>query len=224
MSQQSQQRKTRVLINEKTFDQVERLYKIKSKKELLDITNLSISALNNLIKKIESHEGEELSFSNIYKKSGRNTKDKSELYTEIRSIMGNDNSLNLKGCQKKLTRRVSLPQLLRDFKASRLTRKRIKKKASVLLTQSNMEQRLLFSSNISGKLSKEYLFLDESGFNLHTSNNYGYFPVAEDAALYQPASRDRNVSMCGIISNSGVEHYKLIDGGYNREIFATFLS
>ena len=29
--------------------------------------------------------------------------------------------------------------------------------------------------------------------------------------------------MCGIISNSGVEHYKLIDGGYNREIFATFL-
>ena len=139
MSQQSQQRKTRVLINEKTFDQVKRLYKIKSKKELLEITNLSISALNNLIRKIESHEGEELSFSNIYKKSGRNKKDKSELYTEIRSIMGNDNSLTLKGCQEKLTHRVSLPQLSRDFKASELTRKRIKKKASVLLTQSNME-------------------------------------------------------------------------------------
>ena len=88
MSQQSQQRKTRVLINEETFDQVKRLYKIKSKKELLEITNLSISALNNLIRKIESHDGEELSFSNIYKNSGRNKKDKSELYTEIRSIMG----------------------------------------------------------------------------------------------------------------------------------------
>ena len=47
MSQQSQQRKTRVLIlNEETFDQVKRLYKIKSKKELLEITNLSISALH----------------------------------------------------------------------------------------------------------------------------------------------------------------------------------
>ena len=66
--------------------------------------------------------------------------------------------------------------------------------------------------------------MDESGFNLHTSNNYGYSPVAEDAVLYQPASRGKNVSMCGIISNSGVEHYKLIDGGYIRETFATFLS
>ena len=66
--------------------------------------------------------------------------------------------------------------------------------------------------------------MDESVFNLHTLNNYGYFPVAEDAVLYQPASRGRNVSMCGIIANSGVEHYKLIDRGYNREIFATFLS
>ena len=43
--------------------------------------------------KIENHEGEELSFSNIYKKSGRNKKDKSKLNTEIRSIMGNDNPL-----------------------------------------------------------------------------------------------------------------------------------
>ena len=87
-----------------------------------------------------------------------------------------------------------------------------------------MERRQLFSSNILGKLSKRILFLDESGFNLHTSNNYGYSPVAENAVLYQPASRGRNVSMRGIISNSGVEHYKLIDGGNNREIFATFLS
>ena len=85
--------------------------------------------------------------------------------------------------------------------------------------QSNMEQKLLFSSNILGKLSKRILFLDESGFNLHTSNDYGYSPVAENAVLYQPASGGRNVSMCCIISNSGVKHYKLIDGGYNCEIF-----
>ena len=121
MSQQSQQRKTRVLINEETFNQVKRLFKTKSKKELLEITSLSISALNSLIRKIESHEGEELSFSNIYKKSGRNKKDKSELYAEIGSIMGNDKSLTLKGCQEKLTHGVSLPQLSRDFKASGLT-------------------------------------------------------------------------------------------------------
>ena len=107
--------------------------------------------------------------------------------------MGNDNFLTLKGCQEKLTHGVFLPQLSRDFKASELTRKRIKKKASVLLTQSNMERRLLFSFDILGKLSQRILFLDESVFNLHISNDYGYFPVAEDAVLYQPASRGRNV-------------------------------
>ena len=73
------------------------------------------STLKNLIRKIESHEVEKLSISNIYKKSGRNKKDKSELYTEIRSIMGNNNALTLKGCQEKLTHRVSLSQLSRDF-------------------------------------------------------------------------------------------------------------
>ena len=31
-------------------------------------------------------------------------------------------------------------------------------------------------------------------------------------------------SMCDVISNSGLENYQLIDGGYNRKIFATFLS
>ncbi|KAF7692163.1 hypothetical protein CDIK_2494 [Cucumispora dikerogammari] len=47
--------------------------------------------------------------------------------------------------------------------------------------------------------------------------------VNEDAFLYQPASKGQNISLCGIISNNGWEHGKLIDGSYNRECFMGFL-
>ena len=74
-----------------------------------------------------------------------------------------------------------------------------------------------------GKISKIVVFLDESGFNLHTSTNYGYSPVSPDAVLNQPASRGRNISLCNMISIRGVKHFKLIDGGFNRKSFGDFL-
>ncbi|KAF7685451.1 hypothetical protein CDIK_3800 [Cucumispora dikerogammari] len=72
-------------------------------------------------------------------------------------------------------------------------------------------------------MTRKILFLDESGFNLHTSINYGYFMVSKDAILYQPASKSQNISLCSIISSNGVENYKLIDGAYNRDEFMRFL-
>ena len=67
------------------------------------------------------------------------------------------------------------------------------------------------------------LFLDEAGFNLHTSTNYGYFPVNKDAVLYQPASRGRNLSLCAIISKNGIKNYQIKEGAFNKEFFVSFL-
>ncbi len=74
------------------------------------------------------------------------------------------------------------------------------------------------------KISRRILFLDESGFNLHTSTNYGYSGVNEDAFMFQPASKGQNISLCAIIANNGVQHFKLIDGSYNRKNFVSFLN
>ena len=43
---EEQQRKERVSVNIKIFDQAKRLYSTKTKQELLEITNLSLSACN----------------------------------------------------------------------------------------------------------------------------------------------------------------------------------
>ncbi|KAG0442363.1 hypothetical protein DMUE_0326 [Dictyocoela muelleri] len=75
-----------------------------------------------------------------------------------------------------------------------------------------------------GFQSRRILFLDESSFNLHTSTKYGYSYVNEDATIYQPCSCGKNLSLCLIISQNAIKHFKLIDGAYNCEMFYVFLN
>ncbi|KAF7685286.1 hypothetical protein CDIK_3965, partial [Cucumispora dikerogammari] len=144
------------------------------------------------------------------------------IHVELRSIMGEDNSLTLAGCKAKISSNFSIPQLSRHFKAVGLTRKRLKKRPKLVLTDTNLTQRQTFCATVLGKMTRKILFIDESGFNFHTSINYGYSMVSEDAILYQPASKGQNISLCGIISSNGVENNKLIYGAYNRDEFMRF--
>ena len=63
------------------------------------------------------------------------------------------------------------------------------------------------------------MFLDETGFNIHTSTNYGYSPKNKEALLFQPASKQS----CAIIAKTGVLNFKLVEGAYNGEKFGEFL-
>ena len=217
------QRKKRIIINNEMFNQIKRLYKVKSKSELIEITSLSKNALNACIRKIENCDNENVTFEDLYKKAGRKKKDKESLHIEIRSIMGNDNSLTIVGCKDKITQNLSVSQICREIKSAGLTRKRLKKKSKVRLANVNIELKQTFCASILGMTTCPILFLDESGFNLHTSINYGYSPIDQDAVLYQPSSKGRNISLCAIISSSGMEHFSLIDGAYNRNVFMTYL-
>ncbi len=122
----SSNRKTRVVTNSEIFEQVKRLYKTKSKRELLEITSLSKSALNKLIRKLETYEiSDEPSFENLFNTPGRKKKDKNALHSEIRSLFGNDNSLTQRGCNYKLATSISSSTFSREVKAAGLSRKRI---------------------------------------------------------------------------------------------------
>ena len=184
---------------------------------------MSLSALNKLIRKLENLSQGEPTFEALFKKAGRKMKNKDSLHTKIRDIMGNDNSLTLRDCKEKLENEISIAQFSKEIKKAGLSRKRIKKRSNVVLNHRNIDQRQAFCSAMSEKISKRVVFLDESGYNLHTSTNYGYLPVSQDAVLYQQASRGRNISLCSIISTRSVEHFKLIDGGFNRDSFEDFL-
>ena len=65
---EERQRKERVSVNLEIFDQVKRLY---TTTRVLEITNLSLSALDKLIRKIENFSEREPTFRALFKKAGR---------------------------------------------------------------------------------------------------------------------------------------------------------
>ena len=70
---------------------------------------------------------------------------------------------------------------------------------------------------------EEIFFLDESGFNLHISSEYGYSQVSIDAVKYQVASKGRNLSLMMIIGLNGIVHWEILRGAYNRTLMVSFI-
>ncbi|KAF0989675.1 hypothetical protein HZS_7600 [Henneguya salminicola] len=66
-----------------------------------------------------------------------------------------------------------------------ITRKRLKKKASITLSQDHQQTRLRYALLFLSKRDRTFLFLYESGFNLNTSINYGYSDKNVDAVSYK---------------------------------------
>lgn len=215
-------RKPRTLMTIERFELIKRFYKSRPKRELVELTGLCLRSIEKAIDKIDNCEGE-CQYQNLYAKPGRKKVNKSSLHVEIKSIMANDNTLTQKGCIEKLSNPISKSAISREIKLAGLSRKRLKKRSNSILSNQNAIQRQHFCRIILTKLNRRILFLDESGFNLHTSSNYGYSPINEDAYIYQPSSKGKNISLCAIISVNGIENHKLIDGSYNKEEFCRFL-
>lgn len=220
---QQQPRRHRVAMNETTFNMIKKWNTTKSIHELVELTGLTRNVIYVAIRKIVAHNANNPSYESVYGKSGRKRLIKTELHCEIRNIVGNDNSLTQKGVLSQLNDSISLSQLCREFKAAGLSRKRLKRRSDVVLDESNISARLAFAARITGLRSKQLVFLDESGFNLHTSINYGYSAINHDAMIYQPRSRGRNISLCALIGISGVLNKKLIEGPYDGNMFKLFL-
>ncbi len=217
-------RKQRTVLSKEKFEQILRFCETKSLKELAELTNLSYSTIVKAIQKLSKlPEDADPVYEALFQKPGRKLKDKSELHSEIKDIFDRDNSLTQVGLREKLSVNLSLSQINREVKNCELKRKRLKTRPKAELTDSNKQSRLEFCDAISRCTNKNLLFLDESGFNLHTFINYGYSLPGVSPILHQPNSRGINNSLCAIISRNGIEHHKIINGAYNAEIFITFL-
>jgi len=66
-------------------------------------------------------------------------------------------------------------------------------------------------------------FLDESGFNLHTSANFGYSPINTDAYRTVPKNRGKNISLLLMISFSAIVKSELVLGSFNSSLYLSFL-
>ena len=111
------------------------------------------------------------------KKRGRIKIDKSELVTDIRLEVGRDNSLtqvSLKIIFEEKGVVYVTVNCYRAVAASALTRKRTKKRPNVVSSDEHRTKVSRFASEMEALFDHRILFLDESGFNLRTSNKYGY--------------------------------------------------
>ncbi|KAG0441079.1 hypothetical protein DMUE_1310 [Dictyocoela muelleri] len=80
-----------------------------------------------------------------------------------------------------------------------------------------------FSAELLNVRHLQFLYFDESGFNLHISNNYGYLMPNTDAVLSVVPSRGRNISLCAILSTSGLIDFTLVDVSFTSALFCDFI-
>ena len=68
------------------------------------------------------------------------------------------------------------------------------------------------------------VYLDKTGFNIHTSTNYGHSHKNTEAVAMFPANRGVNINLMADIDINGVISYGLKDGAYNGIAFINFIS
>ncbi|KAF7686094.1 hypothetical protein CDIK_3157 [Cucumispora dikerogammari] len=95
---------------------------------------------------------------------------------------------------------------------SGLRPKRIHHSAKNTLTDSHKLAVRDYCVKLASLRGKSFLFLNECGFNLYTSTNYGYAMCNEDPILFHQATKGLNISSCGILEVLGIQYYQLIDG------------
>lgn len=72
--------------------------------------------------------------------------------------------------------------------------------------------------------SKKWIFIDESGFNLHLRRSFARSRVNERAIITVPTQKGRNITLIAAMSNRGVVHTHIISKSTcNSEKFCTFL-
>ena len=76
-----------------------------------------------------------------------------------------------------------------------------------------------FASELEALFDHRILFLFESGFNLHTSNKYGYSMPDTDAIGYNIGNRGRNVLLCSILATGEIIYSETVFGAFNGIVF-----
>uniref|UniRef100_A0A0K0FSR0 DDE_3 domain-containing protein n=1 Tax=Strongyloides venezuelensis TaxID=75913 RepID=A0A0K0FSR0_STRVS len=81
---------------------------------------------------------------------------------------------------------------------------------ATIVTPQLIKARTNYARTVRGIPDHYLLFLDETGFNLHTTTNNGYSSVNINAYRLFPANRQRNVSLMTFFSTNGVFHHKCL--------------
>ena len=119
---------------------------------------------------------------------------------------------------------ISQSTVSRKLKKMGITRKQLTLVPIERNTVERINQRRMYSLEISRISDENLIFLDETGFSEHTTREYGYSPAGNKAYVNVPANRKRDKSLLCAINKEGVIGYELKEGSYNGESFIGFIN
>jgi len=196
----------------------------KSLKDISCMTELSYNSVLCVANKI----GKGLSDIEIAQtRKGRKANVETEVKSRLEDILNEDNSLTQKGmCETLATYNIIRSQgaISSTLKKMEITRKRL----TNIPVERNSERviglRQAYARELINYSLNHLVYLDETGFNLHTSTNYGYSHKNMKAFAMFPANKGVNISLMAAIDVNGVISYDLKDGAYNGMAFINFIS
>lgn len=184
--------------------------------------DISLGAVQGTVEKISSGlTDDEI----LLVKKGRKFKDNSIAKSKIQRILAKDAGYTQKMLAQSLTddgitrSQGTISKLLKQMQYSR---KRLVKVPIERNSERIIEQRQLFGRNINNLADSNLIYLDETGFNLHSSINYGYSLKNEPCYVNLPGNKGKNISLMMAVGISGVVAYQLNEGAYTAELFVSF--
>ncbi|KAF7684931.1 hypothetical protein CDIK_4320 [Cucumispora dikerogammari] len=194
----------------------------KSNKEISETTNTSVSSIRCISKKILDG----LSDGEIIIKKGRKYVSNIETQTHLCAIVQSDNALTQRGISNVLAEAglsKSQPTISRMLKKANITRKRLTLVPAERNSPRILDLRYNYAIEMNVISLDRFVFLDETGFNLHTSQSYGYSPKNTKSFSTVKANRGVNQSLMCAIDKNGVIGYKIISGAFDGSEFKVFI-
>ena len=118
---------------------------------------------------------------------------------------------------------ASSSKISRRMKSMKLTRKRLVLVPAERNTEARIDERAIFSADISRFADDRLVFLDETGFSQHTRRTYGYSSINSPAYITVPANRGINRSVLCAIGVHGLIASECRTGSFNSESFIRFI-
>lgn len=149
-----------------------------------------------------------------------------QLSNTVVELVQSNNATNLEGIKRSLEEsgiHTSKPTICRILKGRKISRKRLQKIPAERNSPSTLGKRTTYCRMLAELDDSRLIFVDETGVNLHTNENYGYAPEGMPAVTVQPANKGENISCLVAINRHGIMCYQLFDGAVNAERFRSFL-
>jgi transposase len=153
----------------------------------------------------------------VPKKRGRAKTVEQPIRRELEAIIAADCSLTANGIIERLPENMkkSRATVSRHIKEMKFSRKRLKQVVVAQNSERGISERHVYSLHMANTTDSDLIFIDETGFNLHTCAGYGYAPIGGTPWITVPTQRGRNVSVIAAISVSGLIAYQIVVGAFN---------